>query len=292
MRSGGNPVEITTMPRLGRKPSCNLRQSRALNAVARMSLRRDSRRENSHFQVTSVTPVRIGLKSRTPGGSWWAGKFRLPLDFYANNIRGDPWGWCGNTRLLRLMPRYRFLWRLRAPLGPCENRRIERWLASARVFLAISALFAIWMDPTEIGYSHWAYWALGVYIIHGFVVMMLLRFRQQSTAAFRLLVHAADIVWPALISIFATGQHSPFFLFFIFVMAAAAYRWGLWETVGTALGGVVLLWIESLVISPELVSRIDAVLTAHHWPVLRLDLAALDPKRLFMLSVYLLVMAL
>src|SRR5207244_4497301 len=86
--------------------------------------------------------------------------------------------------------------------GTDEPLRVSAW-----VFLAISALFAIWMDPTEIGYSHWAYWALGVYIIHGFVVMMLLRFRQQSTAAFRLLVHAADIVWPALISIFATGQH-------------------------------------------------------------------------------------
>ena len=255
-----------------------------------MSLRRDSRRENSHFQVTSVTPVRIGLKSRTPGGSWWAGKFRLPLDFYANNIRGDPWGWCGNTRLLRLMPRYRFLWRLRAPLGPGETRRIERWLASARVFLAISALFAIWMDPTEIGYSHWAYWALGVYIVHGFVVMMLLRFRQQSTAAFRLLVHAADIVWPALISIFATGQHSPFFLFFVFVLAAAAYRWGLWETVGTAVAEISLLGLESLMVSHGFVQWADRFFLSHGIPPLGANVSFLEPKYLFMLSISLLVM--
>jgi ribosomal protein S18 acetylase RimI-like enzyme len=38
-------------------------------------------------------------------------------------------------------------------MSPGEIRRIERWLASARVFLAVSALVAIWMDPTVIGYS-------------------------------------------------------------------------------------------------------------------------------------------
>src|SRR5258708_32759471 len=64
--------------------------------------------------------------------------------------------------------------------------------------------------------------------------MLLVPFRPQSTTAFRLVVHSADIVWPVLISMFATAQRGPFFLFFVFVMAAAAYRWGLWETVGTA----------------------------------------------------------
>ena len=114
------------------------------------------------------------------------------------------------------------LWRLRAPISSGEVRRIERWLATARVFLAISALVTIWMDPGEVRYSFWAYGLLGFYIIHGVTIMLLLRFRQQSTLAFRLLVHGADVVWPALISAFAYGQHNPFFLFFVFVMAAAA----------------------------------------------------------------------
>ena len=65
---------------------------------------------------------------------------------------------------------------------------------------------------------------------------------------FRLLVHAGDIVWPALISIFSEGSGTPFFLFFFFVLAAAAYRWGLWETLGTAAAEVALLWAESFVI--------------------------------------------
>lgn len=173
-----------------------------------------------------------------------------------------------------------------------EVRRVERWLATARVGLAISALFAIWMDPSEIGYSGWAYWLLSFYIVHGVVVMMLLRLRQQSTPAFRLVVHGLDIVWPALIAAFATGERNAFFLFFVFVLAAAAYRWGLWETLETSALAVTLLWIESFVIHHGLVSWSNAFLGAHRLPTLGLDVTELEPKHLFMRSVYLFVMAL
>ena len=97
--------------------------------------------------------------------------------------------------------RDRFLWRLRAPMGPGEIRRIERWLASARVFLAVSALVAIWMDPGEIRFSLWAFALLAFYLAQGVVIIIFLRRRQQSPPAFRFLVHSADIVWPAVISV-------------------------------------------------------------------------------------------
>jgi signal transduction histidine kinase len=184
----------------------------------------------------------------------------------------------------------RFFSRLQAPASPGETRRVERWLATARVFLAISALVAIWIDPAQLGYSPWAYWFLGLYIVHGVVVMLLLRFRKESTAAFRVLVHAADILWPALVSLFATGQRSPFFLFFVFVLGAAAYRWGLRETVGTAMATVVLLWLESVAVQQGFVVWLDRLLERHHLPLMGINVPDLEPKRLFMLSVYLLVM--
>ena len=102
--------------------------------------------------------------------------------------------------------RHRFLWRLRAPISPSETRRIERWLATARVFLTISFLVAIWMDPSEIRHSLWAYGLLVFYLAQGVGAMLLLRRRQQSTESFRLLVHSADILWPALIWLFAAGE--------------------------------------------------------------------------------------
>ena len=113
----------------------------------------------------------------------------------------------------------RFFGRPQAPADPTEVRRIERWLATARVFLAVSALAAIYMDPTQLGHAPIAYGLLGLYLIHGVLVITLLRRRQESTPAFRLLVHTADVVWPAFISIFAEGPRSPFFLFFFFVLA-------------------------------------------------------------------------
>lgn len=186
--------------------------------------------------------------------------------------------------------RYRFLWRLRAPIGPEEVRRIERWLASARVFLAISALFTVWMDPAQMRSSPWAYWLLGFYIVHGVVIMLLLRMRQESTPSFRLFVHAGDIIWPALICMYNTGQATPFFLFFVFVLGAAAYRWGLWETAGTAVTAVALLWTESLLFHLGVAHWADRVLVGLRLPPLGVHVADFEPKRLFMRSIYLLVM--
>ncbi len=186
---------------------------------------------------------------------------------------------------------YRFLWRSQAEADPSETRRIERWLATARLFLAFSALVAIRMDPTQLGYSWAAYGLLGFYMGNAIGIMMLLRRRQQSTFSFRVLVHAADIVWPAFISIFGEGPRSPFFLFFVFVLAAAAYRWGLWETLGTAAVEVVLLWVESFFLLHVWLTPGGAL----PWRVLaglRVNETEFEPKRLFMLSIYLLVMGL
>jgi signal transduction histidine kinase len=188
--------------------------------------------------------------------------------------------------------RYRQSWRLRIPPDPGETRRIERWLATARVFLAVSTLVAIRMDPTELGLGHsWAAYGLFVfYMANGILILMLLRRRQHSTSAFRLLVHTGDVIWPAIISIFFEGPRTPFFLFFFFVLAAAAYRWGLWETLGTAAAEVVLLWTGSLIVidiwlGPDGPRRLRQL-------GLSVNLQDFEPQRLFMLSIYLLVMGL
>jgi hypothetical protein len=129
------------------------------------------------------------------------------------------------------------------------------------------------MDPSEVRYSMWAYGLMAFYISQGVIIMLLLRRREQSTASFRLLVHAADVIWPALISVFAAGQANPFFLFFVFVLAAAAYRWGLWETVGTAASAVLLLWVESFAFYMGLLDWVSGLLSRYHLPPLRIDVS-------------------
>ena len=193
----------------------------------------------------------------------------------------------------QLIPRYRDLWRFRAPLTSGEIRRTERWLATARVALTIATLITLWMEPGRgVLYSFWLYWLLTVYLAHAVVVMLLVRFRHRSTRAFRLVVHGADIVWPVLISLFTTSERGPFFLFFVFVMAAAAYRWGLWETVGTAITAVILLWVEGFVVNAGLEQAADAWLRATHLPRLGMSVQHIDPQQLFMSSVYLMVLGL
>lgn len=190
-----------------------------------------------------------------------------------------------------LVERYRQSWRLRIPPDPGETRRIERWLATARVFLAVSTLVAIRMDPTELGHSWAAYGLFVFYMTNGILILMLLRRREQSTAAFRFMVHAGDVIWPAVISIFAEGPRTPFFLFFFFALAAAAYRWGLWETLGTAAAEVALLWLELLLVVHTWLGPGDS-LRLRLLTGLQVNVNEFDPKRLFMLSIYLLVMGL
>ncbi len=190
-----------------------------------------------------------------------------------------------------ILPRYRDLWRFRAPLSAGEIRRTERWLATARVALIVTAEVTLWLEPANgFAYSRWLYWLLTVYLAHAVVVMILVRFHPQSTRAFRLVVHSADVVWPVLISMFAPAQRGPFFLFFVFVMAAAAYRWGLWETVGTAVAAVAMLWSEPLATRLGLVSFFDQSVRAMNGSGLGLNARQLDPQQLFMSSFYLIVL--
>jgi signal transduction histidine kinase len=236
-----------------------------------------------------------------PGDAWLSArnlhpsKFCLPHIFLINTMRATP----GILQIrfgrevigLQAENQQRLSRRTYAPADPSDVRRTERWLATARVFLAVSALAAIYMDPTQFGRSPVAYGLMGFYLIHGVLVMSLLRRRQQSTVAFRLFVHSADIVWPAFISIFAEGPRSPFFLFFFFVLAASAYRWGLWATLSTAAAEVALLWIESFLVLHVWAVR-EGSLPWHILAGLRVNATEFEPKRLFMLSVYLLVMGL
>jgi len=185
----------------------------------------------------------------------------------------------------------RFFSRLRAPSSPGEVRRVERWLATARMFLAISALVAGWIDPAELGGSVWVFLLLCLYILHGLLVMILLRVRKESTASFRWLVHGADILWPVVMSLFVVGRGSLLFLFFFFALGAAAYRWGLRETAGTAVVSVTLLWLESFAVQHGLLAWINGFALGRGLPTVGAA-ADLEPQRLVMRSIYLLVVSL
>jgi signal transduction histidine kinase len=139
----------------------------------------------------------------------------------------------------------RFLDRLRVQ-DAGELRRAERVLATARAFLAVSSFVAIYLDPTEpTRYAGLAYTSLTIYVFYSLLIVGYLRVRREPTARLSIVLHGVDIVWPTYITLFTEGPNSPFFLYFLFVLLAAAYRWGLRETLATAATAVVLLFAEA-----------------------------------------------
>ncbi len=142
---------------------------------------------------------------------------------------------------------------------PSEDQRIEQMLAAARTFLAAGTFFAIYLEPPEPArFVRLVYMLMGFYCIHSLAVQFLVLFREKSTRGFRLTVHAVDILWPPLISLFTYSEGSPFFLFTIFVLSAAAYRWGLVETITTAVASIVLYSGEAF-FGPSLGGRFSFV---------------------------------
>lgn len=132
---------------------------------------------------------------------------------------------------------------------PSEPQRVERVLARARAFLAIFSLVAIYFNFA--GLSHYAaltHVLLLLYVIHSLIILVLLQLRQESTPAFRLSVHAVDVLWAALMSLSTEALNSPVFVFFLFVLLAAAYRWGFLETLATAGASIVLLFFETILV--------------------------------------------
>ncbi len=163
-----------------------------------------------------------------------------------------------------MLPRWavsaRFFERLRATVDPNEGARVERVLASARAFLAVAALIVIWLDPAQpTRHPTLAYILLTLYALHSVIVLAWLRDRQRVTPALCLSLHAVDIVWPAFISLFTAGPNSPFFLFNVFVLLAAAYRWGFRETQATA-GAAFALFLIAAGIEGFLPSAVRSVL--------------------------------
>ncbi len=146
-----------------------------------------------------------------------------------------------------LTQRFPFLNRLRTDT-PAEVYRIERVLATARAFLAVTSLAAIWIDSTEPSrYAAIAYGLLVAYVVYSLLILVWIRWRRETTTLFRLSIHAIDVLWPAVIALFTTGPNSPFFIFNTFVLLEAAYRWGFQETLATAGAEVVLYFAGTLV---------------------------------------------
>ncbi len=138
-----------------------------------------------------------------------------------------------------------------------EAQRTEQVLATARAFLATSGLVAIYFDPTEpTRYAEVAYLLMLLYAAQSLALMLGLRLWPAITPRVRLVSHGIDVLFAGLLTLFTEGANSPLYVFFLFVLLAAAYRWGARETLLTAGAAVGVLLLEVGLTSSE---RLQAV---------------------------------
>ena len=150
---------------------------------------------------------------------------------------------------MRWLESIRFLERLGAPASEAEQKRTEFALAAARTILTLLSMLAIYIDPTEPAeYSHIALWMTFGWSIYSIGVMIWTRYARLPRLA-PVALHVLDVIWPAAISLFTQGPNSPFFAYTVFALAAAAFRWGLPESVATAVAGIGLLDVQALMLA-------------------------------------------
>ena len=122
----------------------------------------------------------------------------------------------------------------------------ERVLAFVRLFLALSSLLLLRLKPQEAFPYNWAVGLTLIYSAHSLGLLATFWARREISPRTLVAVHAVDIVWAAIIGIFAVGAEGPFFLYLIFALLAAALRWGMRETAMTTVALVAAMALDSV----------------------------------------------
>ena len=155
--------------------------------------------------------------------------------------------------------------------------RVERVISFARVLVSAIALLAIWLDPPEPArYASITYALAASYVVGSFAALLWLRRRTNFLRREALVSHVADVAVAVALTLFTEGPNSPFFTFYVYALLAAAYRWGLYETLFTTAAAAVLFLLEAI-----LVDGYMGVFALGHIE------GALDINRLIMRVVYL-----
>ena len=146
--------------------------------------------------------------------------------------------------------------------APHEKHRIETVLASARLVLSGTFLAIVLLNSASrgSGFSN-SIAVAALYVVYSGAILATVTVSPRHTTAFLVAVHVADMLWPSAISVAAEGPNSPVFVLYIFVLFAAAYRWGFQLTTVTTLLMVALLRLESVFPSTHVI-RGDPTLMA------------------------------
>jgi signal transduction histidine kinase len=121
-------------------------------------------------------------------------------------------------------------------------------LAVGRAFLTVSALTAIYLDPTQPArLAAVTYAVLAAYALYSVIVLVYVHRTARLTVPHGHVLHGFDVLWTAALTFVSEGPVSPFFLFFLFVVLSAAYRWGFVGTIVTTCVTVAVFLVQTVV---------------------------------------------
>ena len=136
-----------------------------------------------------------------------------------------------------------------------DERKVERVLATARALLAFSLLTAIYLAPRSSSLGYMTPVVLAAYCMYSVCLILAQRFHRAPNDAARISTHIADILWAGILTtMFASTPYSPFVVFLIFPLLAAAMRWGFRATMVSAGATIAVLFIVTLFASSPFTS--------------------------------------
>ncbi len=139
-----------------------------------------------------------------------------------------------------------------------ERIETERILSTARVVLALTSVLAFQYNSGRFQYPNLINALLFLYCAHSLALMGTLWFRTKSEFRSSALVHAMDLLFPTVISLVTNGPSSPFFLYFVFAILGAAFRWGLRESLLTVVGALAAMTADAKILTLGPMARLFA----------------------------------
>jgi signal transduction histidine kinase len=117
--------------------------------------------------------------------------------------------------------------------------RAERLIVTGRVVLALSSLFAIWIDPSEPAkYANIAYSLLVSYVAYAVAIAVVVWRADVLNPWQGLITHIFDLAFFTLFIYFTNGPASPFTTYFVFALVCATLRWRWQGTLWTAVASL------------------------------------------------------
>jgi signal transduction histidine kinase len=157
---------------------------------------------------------------------------------------------------------------------------VEQVLAISRLFLAFTSLVAERIHPlSPTRYHNLAVFFLLGYTVHSLGLFIALRMDPEPTPRFVMWSQISDVLWPVLMCLFTDPPNGAFYIFFLFALVAAAFRYGFLETMAVSVFCVGLLLIQALIVA----------FSPPHLHLRQLLLTGVEPPRIIFRCGYLLL---